>query len=96
MPYPATPMFYPGDSTYNNWSVAASGALAGQFSILPASATGGGSASGANDVLVGCPTGASSGTYQLTFNISSGDSLTLPLQVVGQDTQDNSTPCRRE
>jgi len=92
MPYPATPMFNPGDSTYNNWSVAASGALAGQFSILPASATGGGSATGNNDVLVGCPTGASSGTYQLTFNISSGDTLTLPLQVVGQDTQDNSVP----
>ena len=92
MPYPATPMFYPGDSTYNNWSVTASGALAGQFSILPASATGGSTSSGANDVLVGCPVGVPSGTYQLTFNISSGDSLTLPLQVVGQDNQDNSTP----
>jgi hypothetical protein len=87
MPYPATPLFYPGDSTFNNWSVTASGALAGQFSILPASATG-----GATDVLVGCPVGASSGTYTLTFNISSGDSFSLPLQVVAQDTQDNSTP----
>jgi hypothetical protein len=93
MPYPATPLFNPGDSTSNNWSVGASGALAGQFSILPASATGGGgSSTGNNDVLVGCPTGATSGTYQLTFNISSGDTLTLPLQVVGQDTQDNSVP----
>jgi hypothetical protein len=92
MPYPATPMFYPGDSTGNNWSVTASGALAGQFSILPASATGGGSLSGSNDVLVGCPVGVPSGTYQLTFNISSsGDTLTLPLQVVGQDTQDNGS-----
>jgi Bacterial Ig-like domain (group 2) len=92
MPYPATPMFNPGDSTYNNWSVTASGALAGQFSILPASATGGSSSSGANDVLVGCPVGVPSGTYQLTFNISpSGDTLTLPIQVVGQDTQDNGS-----
>jgi hypothetical protein len=77
MPYPTTPLYFAGAS---GWTLTAntSPTVAALMSVIQ------------GNVLTGCLTGLSSGSYTLTFNVSGGPpAFAMPLFVVGQDTQDN-------
>jgi hypothetical protein len=97
MPYPTTPLYYAGAT---GWTLTGVTALS-STSQTPSSGTAALIASELqviqSNVLTGCLTGEgsafSSGVYTVTFSVAGGPStLTMPLRVVGQDTQDNSVP----
>ena len=82
MPYPTTPLYYPGAV---GWQLDASslGSAAGQVSLLN------------GKILAGCLQAVTTGSYAL--NLTAVDSsqklhpFTLPLPVIGQGTLDNGT-----
>jgi hypothetical protein len=77
MPYPTTPLYYPGATAWTLTN-STSPTLSAEMSILQ------------GNILTGCPSGLNSGSYTLTFNVSGGpSSFALPVFIVGQDTQDN-------
>ncbi|MGH9511156.1 MAG: putative Ig domain-containing protein [Terriglobales bacterium] len=84
MPYPTTPMYYQGVS--GSWSVITPASLNSGLTFVPINEVSN------SNILAGCLSGTaiSSGSYPLQFTV--GDSaFSLPLPVVGQDTQDNGT-----
>jgi len=84
MPYPATPLYYAGATA---WALTGVSPSSGSSTLIDSQMTVQG------NILAGCLAGSgsiTSGAYTLTFSINGGPStLSLPLNVVGQDYQDN-------
>lgn len=74
MPYPGTPLYYPGATS---WTLTGSSLpTTAQMTVIQ------------GDVLTGCLSGVTSGNYTLQFAVESSN-FTMALPVIGQDKQDN-------